>query len=216
MPTERDNNRLAGVILAGGKSTRMGFSPKSLLQLGGMPLIQHVALRAGHQLPRLLVNTNQNPADFAFLGLAVCRDLDSSHQGPLLGILSAMHWFSTRENPPDYLVSFAADVPFFPEDLVTRLQQSVRSQNSAVSYCQLEDGIQPLCACWSLGLMAELQIAVSNGIVGPKLFFQQCQSSPVLFETLQAGDFLNINEPADLLAAEQILASRGPEATEIR
>lgn len=74
------------IILAGGKSRRMG-GDKSLLDVDGMPLIQRVAKQLAY-FPQLLVSANE-PFKYEFLGLPIIPDLEPG-QGPLMGIASCL------------------------------------------------------------------------------------------------------------------------------
>ena len=83
---------VAGVLLAGGRARRMGGGDKCLRPLAGRPLLAHVIERAAPQVSRLLLNANADPARFAEFGLEVAADEIDGFQGPLAGILTAMHW----------------------------------------------------------------------------------------------------------------------------
>ena len=138
--------KVAGVILAGGLARRMGGGDKSLLTLGDKPLLERVIERAGSQVDTLVLNANGDPARFADYGLPVVADVVPDFAGPLAGILTGMHW--VREHAPEceWLVSFASDTPFFPQDLVTRLLQQAEQENAPLA-CAVSDGQNhPVCS----------------------------------------------------------------------
>ena len=65
---------IAGLILAGGRSSRMGGTDKTLLALGGRPMIRHVLDRLAPQASPVVINTNGDPAHFAHFGAEVIAD----------------------------------------------------------------------------------------------------------------------------------------------
>ena len=76
----------SAVILAGGKSSRMG-QDKSLLPLNGVPLIRRIYEQLAHRFDEVLISTNE-PEKYAFLPARAVRDL-APGRGPLMGIASA-------------------------------------------------------------------------------------------------------------------------------
>ena len=112
---------IAGVILAGGLSRRMGGTDKGLVVLDGVPLVAHARNRLAPQVARLVVSANGDHSRFGPFCLPVIGDAVPGHAGPLAGIHAAFGW--ARENLPGatHVLSVAADTPFFPADLAERL-----------------------------------------------------------------------------------------------
>ncbi|HAJ76558.1 MAG TPA: molybdenum cofactor guanylyltransferase MobA, partial [Gammaproteobacteria bacterium] len=102
--------QVVGVVLAGGKGSRMNFKDKALLNLGSMPLIEHVIANADSQVGQLVISVNRNPEKFQYLGLPLVADFDQAYAGPLVGICSALKWMSARGAEPgsSYLACFPA------------------------------------------------------------------------------------------------------------
>ncbi|RUW07961.1 NTP transferase domain-containing protein, partial [Mesorhizobium sp. M1A.F.Ca.IN.020.03.1.1] len=103
---------VAGIILAGGQSRRMGGGDKTLLSLGKVRLIEHVAARLTLQVATLVLNANGDPARFAGTNLPVLADTIEGHAGPLAGILTGLEW-AAADTGYRSLVSAAGDTPFF-------------------------------------------------------------------------------------------------------
>ena len=122
---------IAGVVLAGGRSQRMGGGNKALLTLGGQPLLARIVERAAPQVAALVVNANGDPADVSAYGLPVVSDGVSGFVGPLAGVLSGMEWAAARGGYR-WVASFAADTPFFPVDLVARLAAAATERSESV------------------------------------------------------------------------------------
>src|SRR5579885_291306 len=116
---------VAGVLLAGGLSRRMGGGDKSLRLLGGRTILARVIERARPQCAALLLNANGDPARFAEYHLPVRGDLVEGFAGPLAGVLTGMAWAREAVPGAQWLASFACDAPFFPTDLVARLRDAV-------------------------------------------------------------------------------------------
>src|SRR5947208_149130 len=81
---------VAGVLLAGGQSRRMGGGDKCLRLLGGRAILARVIDRAAPQVAALAVNANGDPARFATFGLPVVADSVPDFAGPLAGILAGL------------------------------------------------------------------------------------------------------------------------------
>ena len=111
---------IPGIILAGGRATRMGGGDKGLKLVGGRRLIDHVIARLAPQCGPLALNANGDPARFIDLGLPVLPDSLPDHPGPLAGVLAGLDW--ACEQGGEAIVTAAADTPFFPTDLVARLR----------------------------------------------------------------------------------------------
>ena len=85
-----------GVILAGGRALRMGGEDKGLLPYYGRPLIEHIVEIFRPQVDELLIVANRNISQYSKFSLNVIQDTGIHFQGPLFGILSAMHWTVTN------------------------------------------------------------------------------------------------------------------------
>jgi len=200
------SKNVAGVILAGGLARRMGGGDKSLLTLGDKPLLNRVIERAASQVDTLVLNANGDPTRFAEYGLPVAADVVPDFAGPLAGILTGMHW--VRENAPEceWLVSFASDTPFFPQDLVARMLQQAEAENAPLA-CAVSDGQNhPVFGLWSVSLLEDLHKAVVDEEMRKILrWTDRYICSQVEFSTEPFDPFFNINRPEDLQAAEQFL-----------
>lgn len=112
-------DRIFGVILAGGASKRFGAN-KALAMLGGRPIIAHVIDRAAPQVDALVLNA---PEDFAGTGLSIVADAKTG-EGPLAGWLAGLTW--AKANGYALMATFPCDTPHFPIDTVERLTAAIR------------------------------------------------------------------------------------------
>lgn len=198
--------KVAGVILAGGLARRMGGGDKSLLSLGGKPLLARVIERAASQVDTLVLNANGDPQRFADYGLPVVADVVPDFAGPLAGILTGMRWVTEHAPECKWLVSFASDTPFFPQDLVTRLLQQAEQEGAPLA-CAVSDGQNhPVFGLWSVSLVEDLHQAVVEEEMRKILrWTDRYKCSQVTFSTAPFDPFFNINRPEDLQAAELLL-----------
>ena len=112
---------IIGIVLAGGKSSRMGGCDKALLPLGGRPLLAHVIEHLTPQVAEIVLNANDDPGRFAVFGLPLAADRLAGQMGPLAGVHAGFAWAKANRPEHRFVITVAADTPFFPADLVSRL-----------------------------------------------------------------------------------------------
>ena len=201
--------QITGVILAGGKSSRMGFCDKALIKLGGTPLIEHVIRNSSNQVGQLVISANRNSEKFEYLELPLIPDIKQAYAGPLVGILSAMYWMISAGKSPDstYLACFPADVPWFPNTLIKQLTRALETQCKRVAWSEGRGQVQPLFSLWSLETLPVIEQAVTNGQFGPKLIMPLIDNVLVKFKNTDHRHFLNINTKKSLQIAESFIGT---------
>lgn len=200
-----------GVILAGGQSRRMGGGDKCLLPINGKSILQRTIERAKSQVSTLLFNCNGDKARFNFIGLPLVKDILDGWRGPLAGIHASLSWMDTYQPDAEWLVSFAADTPFFPENLAKELLKRAQGKNYEVIVATHKNEIQPLFALWNISLLSKLEEHLhNNGNPKMQAWIKSQQHMCVEFENIYQDPFFNINTPADISAAESMSQSRYP------
>lgn len=207
MPTDLQN--LPAVILAGGLSSRMGGGDKCLLSLGKHTLLQQVIDRLRPQVSAMVLNANGDASRFATYGLPVVADGIEGYAGPLAGVLAGMDW--AAEQGADYIVSVAADTPFFPLDLVAQLQAG-RGSTAVALAASLDPKRgqvrQPTFGLWPVGLREDLRDALNNGLRKVVIWTDKHGGTEVLFDHAQGQEpFFNVNTPEDLTRARDLAAA---------
>lgn len=193
-PPSRAGARPPGVILAGGRSSRMGGRDKAFLLLAGRPLIAHVTDRLAPQVSALAVNLT---AGAALPGVAVLTDPVAGQPGPLAGVLAAMDWAAARG--ADRVVTVPVDAPFLPSDLVARLAAAPGAAVAADA-----DGTwHPTVAIWPVAEAGTLAGALARGTRRVRAFAEAIGAVPVAFPDPAA--FRNLNTPEDLAAADAMV-----------
>lgn len=206
---------IAGIILAGGLSRRMGGGDKTLLALGGRPLLDHVVARLAPQVGSLVLSANGDPARFAATELPVLADTVEGHAGPLAGILTGLEW-AAANTACKALVTAAGDTPFPPADLVARLAAAAASRPGSIAVASSSGRRHPTFALWPLGLRQALRhFLVDEDNRRVSAFIERHDFVEVEFSLLaadgaQVDPFFNINTPDDLAVAERLLQSIGP------
>jgi molybdopterin-guanine dinucleotide biosynthesis protein A len=200
---------IAGIILAGGLSRRMGGGDKPLGALAGRALLEHVIARLKPQVGALALNANGDPARFAGFGLPVLPDTVEGFAGPLAGILAGLEW-AAANTAAHHIVTVAGDTPFFPRDLVERLTEANAGRPNIIAVACSSGRSHPTFALWPVELIATLRTAlVERGERKVTAFIEQQDHIEVDFPFPQVAGitydpFFNINTPDDLAEAERL------------
>jgi molybdenum cofactor guanylyltransferase len=203
---------VAGVLLAGGQSRRMGGGDKCLRTLGGRPILSHIIERARPQVAALVLNANGDPARFAEFGLPVAADVVEDFAGPLAGVLTGLDWAAEHAPSCTHVASFACDAPFFPADLVVRFLAAVEAQGADLACAASEGRTHPVFGLWPIRLKEELRRAmVEEGVRKVDVWTARYRLATVefLLAANPAGSldpFFNANRPDDLAEAERFAA----------
>jgi molybdopterin-guanine dinucleotide biosynthesis protein A len=202
--------RVVGVLLAGGKSSRMGGGDKCLRELGGRQILARIIERLGPQVTEIVINANGNPSRFDSFRLPVVADDITGYQGPLAGVHAGLHWVKTSRPDADYVVTVAADTPFFPENLVRKLL-SARDKDSSFRIAESDKGTHPVIGLWPMELAEALEHSLRRGERKVTTWTKDHGAQPVFFSEIEVGGrkidpFFNINAPEDLAEAEGLLS----------
>ncbi|MGL4439427.1 MAG: molybdenum cofactor guanylyltransferase MobA [Bosea sp. (in: a-proteobacteria)] len=200
--------RILGVLLAGGLARRMGGGDKPLKTIGAKSILDHVIDRLRPQCAGLAINANGDPTRFAGWGLPVIADSVEGFAGPLAGILAGLDWASVHDPDTTHVVSVAADTPFIPRDLVSRLAAATRSENAELAVASSGGWSHPVIGLWPVSIRDQLRHAlmVENERKIDR-FTARFALATVSWSTDPVDPFFNANEPADLERAEALLAA---------
>lgn len=185
-----------GVILAGGRGSRMGGVSKAALRLGSATLLARCVARLDPQVDGIIINANEQIET----PLPVVSDSLGGHLGPLAGVLAGLEW--AAEQGHEQIVTVAVDTPFFPCDLVPRLMLAATDGFAIATTPQGPHGTFGL---WPTRLIAPLRGFLNAGERKVRAFADQQNAAHAPFPTTTPDSFFNINTPDDLKAAQQWL-----------
>ena len=150
-----DAAQITGLILAGGRGSRMGGVDKGLQTWRGMALATHALMRLAPQVGEVMVNANRNLGAYESMGIPVWPDTLPDYAGPLAGFLTGLERCETP-----YLVSVPCDSPLFPLDLVARLAAALEAEGAEIAMAAtLENGmlqVQPVFCLMKAQVMESL------------------------------------------------------------
>ncbi len=188
-----DKTHITGVILAGGRATRMGGQDKGLLTHNGVTLVEQVIATLRPQVGQLLISANRNMKQYAQLGnCPVLVDIYGHYDGPLAGMATALSSVKT-----DYIVFVPCDSPQLSPELVKRLYNALIENNAEVSVADDGKRIHPVFSLFKRNLVTDLLAFLEKGERGIHRFLVQQNLAKANFADL-AETFLNINTPEEL------------------
>jgi molybdopterin-guanine dinucleotide biosynthesis protein A len=212
MIEQTQTSDIVGVILAGGRSSRMGGGDKCLFELAGRPLLAHTIERLQPQVARLVLNANGDPSRFAAFGLPVVPDRDSTYKGPLAGILAGMDWARAHAPEIGFIATAAADAPLFPRDLVERLGQALAAK-SRIAIVRSGGRDHPVFGLFPLELAEDLaRFLEESPTLAAMAWIDRHSWTAVDFRPDGPGaldPFLNINTPEELEAMQSRMVEKG-------
>jgi molybdenum cofactor guanylyltransferase len=186
---------ITGLVLCGGRGSRMGGVDKGLQNHQGMPLALHALLRLQPQVGASMINANRNLAAYESMGVPVWPDPVADYPGPLAGWLAGLERCETP-----YMVTVPCDTPAFPADLVARLAEALVAEDADIAMAAtLEDGVvqvQPVFCLMKAALMEDLVRYLGEGQRKIDRWTARHRCAQVLFEDPAA--FFNANTPEDL------------------
>ena len=191
---------IAGIVLAGGASARMG-AHKPFLPFGGATLIEAVIARAGPQVDTLAIDVAPEMAETyrSRLKDIILPDLFDETLGPLCGIVTGLMWAET-----EWLATFPCDSPFLPDDLVAQLAAHAETGPVVARGAQV-------CGLWPKSCLARLKQGVEAGTLRSVLGAVEALGGRSVAIAADGNAFFNVNTPDELTLAEALRPS-APEA----
>lgn len=183
-----------GLVLAGGRATRMGGVDKGLVELRGRPLAAHVIDRLQPQVSRVLISANRNHERYAALGAPVIADAMPDFQGPLAGMLAGLSRCET-----EWLVTVPCDLPHVPSDLASELVRVARALRRTAAFAVFDDEPSYVCALLHHHLAYSAATTLMRDQRSVSRWLDAHNACAVTFP-LPPGARANVNTPEDLAA----------------
>lgn len=216
-----ESGKVLGIVLAGGRSQRMGGGDKGFRDLAGRPMLAYVVARLTPQVGRLILNANGDLGRFSHFALPVVPDARADFPGPLAGVLAGMRWAAAEAVATRYVVTVPSDAPFLPVDLVARLTAAAEASNAAIAMAQSGGVLHPVVAAWRLMLADALEAALEQGERRVGHWAKAQGAVAIEFDMCRIAGrtidpFFNANTPEDLEKATELmqLVQRAPTENE--
>ena len=192
---------ISGVILAGGRGSRMGGMDKGLVALKGRPMVAHVIERLRPQVGELLINANRNTEHYATFGFPVVPDYREGYLGPLAGIASGLAAAATS-----YVVTVPCDSPLVGADLVARLARALVQNQADLAVAHDGERAHPVFLLLRRSLFDDLTAFIETG--GRKIdrWFECHRVAYADFRDTPEA-FVNVNDQEERRHVEHQLAA---------
>jgi molybdopterin molybdotransferase len=190
-----NNASISGLVLAGGRGTRMGNVDKGLQPFGGSTMVAHVLERLRPQVASVAINANQNLEAYGAFGVPVWPDDTPGFAGPLAGLEAGLRRCATP-----YLLTAPCDSPFLPSDLAARLLQGLEDAGADLALAVTEEnGLRQPHPVFCLIKSSKVDVLSAYLAAGGRRmdgWYPQIKVAEVLFE--DAAAFRNINTRDEL------------------
>lgn len=186
---------VTGLVLAGGRGSRMGGVDKGLQSHRGIPLALHAMQRLSPQVGTVMVSANRHLDTYASFGVPVWPDAMADYPGPLAGLLAGLEHCKTP-----YLVTVPCDTPNFPTDLIARLAAELIAQDAQIAMAATRDGdsahAQPVFCLMACSLKDSLSDFIASGQRQVECWAVLHRCATVVFD--DAAAFANANTAQEL------------------
>ncbi len=190
-----DKSSITGVVLAGGRGSRMGGVDKGLQNHLGLPLALHALMRLSLQVGEVMINANRNLGAYESFGVPVWPDASADQAGPLAGFLAGLERAGT-----EWVVTVPCDTPAFPDDLVARLAAGAEAAGARIALAStLEDGVlraQPVFCLMHASLLESLVRYLQGG--GRKIDRWTASEGAIEVPFSDSAAFFNANTADEL------------------
>ncbi len=216
---------ISGLILAGGRGSRMGHVDKGLQPFRGSTMAAHVLARLAPQVADVSINANQNRDTYTAFGVPVWQDDLEGFAGPLAGLETGLRRCATP-----YLLTAPCDSPFLPPDLAERLFSALQEQDADLAFAATQEAgmrvqAHPVFCLVKTALLPVLSAYLAGGGRRMDGWYKDLKAVEVLFEDADA--FRNINtldelhsldstRPPRLADVTSCLSAYDPEALPVR
>lgn len=194
---------ITGLILAGGRGSRMGGVDKGLQAFRGQPLAIHALQRLQPQVGSVMINANRNLAAYRAFGVPVWPDADPlAYAGPLAGFATGLTHCATP-----YLLTVPCDCPLFPANLVSRLTAGLQAASADIAMVRVAGRTQPVFCLLRTEVLPNLSAFLRAGGSKIDAWTDTLNTVNVDFDDLQA--FENVNSLPELQALESAMPQAG-------
>ncbi len=188
--------KITGLILAGGRGSRMGEVDKGLQVFRNQPMIAHVIARLGPQVDHIIINANRNIDTYQTFGHRVLADAIDGFAGPLAGLHIGMAHATTP-----LIATAPCDSPFLPLDLVARLHTALENASADLAVAKTFEQPHPVFCLTKTALEPHLRAFLESGQRKIDKWYASLKVVEVAFDD-QESAFANINTLDELKSLE--------------
>lgn len=191
---------MTGIILSGGKSSRMGGQNKAFLNIDGERLIDRNVRIFKSLFDEVIIVTN-SPLDYIDQDVQLITDIVKG-KGALGGIYTGLFYADTG-----HVFAVACDMPFLSRELISYMMRETGTHDIVVPF--LKDGYQPLHAVYSVKCKKEIEKQLEKEDLKVSSFYRKFRLRKITEEEIEPFDpdgkiFFNINTGTDLEQARRI------------
>jgi molybdopterin molybdotransferase len=192
---------ISGLVLAGGRGSRMGNVDKGLQPFRSSTMVEHVLARLRPQVGPLLISANRNLETYRAFGAPVLTDEMADFPGPLAGLETGLRHCATP-----YLLTVPCDSPFLPPDLAAHLFAALQEHDADVAYAATQEAgmlVQPhpVFCLVRADRLPVLSAYLAQGGRRVDGWYRDLKAVEVVFDDADA--FRNINTLDELRGLEQ-------------
>ncbi len=192
-----EQNKVTGVVLAGGLARRMNKQDKGLINYNNRPMVSYAVEAMSQVADPVLINANRNQQAYMQFGCRVIADQTDTFDGPLAGVLSAMSNANTEN-----LIVMPCDSPLIKAEHLKKLLLSLQKNNMEIAVAFDGQRMHPVFLALKTSLQNSLKQYLQQGNRKIDLWLQQHKLIKVDFSQ-HAEVFLNINTLSELETLEK-------------
>ena len=197
-------NNILGVILAGGKSRRIG-TDKSIIKLGQKTLIEHTISKIEKKFFEILIISNNKNLIINKKNVFFKEDTIKGNLGPLIGVFSAMDWIKKKNKNYKWIATFPCDTPFFDNQIIDELKKKSHKTNKKLLFLKSGEKRHNIFGLWSVSLKNILEKDIKNNYRKVEEWADKIGLETIDINTKNFNSFLNINTKEDLEEAKKNL-----------
>lgn len=179
--------KATAIILAGGNSIRMKGKDKSLLDINGIPLIQHIINQLEDYFDEIIIGSNKSK-EYDFLNHKIIADLDSN-KGPLMGILSCL---KSSSNNVNFIT--ACDMPVMDIKFIMRMIKASADADIIMPVWK-ENKYEPLFAVYKKSIIKHAETILKTN--KRRVIELNKYSKTIFIDFPKSVNYFNINEQKD-------------------
>ena len=197
------NKNIVGVILSGGKSSRMNYVNKSFLKINNRSFIEIIIGLLSERLSTIYINANQDLEKYSNLNKPIIQDYIKGFKGPLAGLHSVMKKFENKKKHL-WFALVPTDAPFIPVAYLDNFIKKIPTDKSVV-ISKINNKIEPMFSFWSISTLKviEKELLKSDGVKIMKIA-EELSYDILKFETDNILDFMNINTNEEYLKIKKL------------